>query len=138
MLIGNWILMKGVFILIRIVIYTFVFVFLYSFSNTITAQAEALQGVPQRIDGKDRFEVAENVSKYWDQAEYAVVVNYLAYADALTSAPLAFKYKAPIFLTHPDYLTSSTKEELDRLNVKKVFIIGGAGSISDEVIRELE
>lgn len=111
--------------------------FFYSFFTSSPVHAAELQGIPQRIDGKDRFEVAENVSKNWSQAEYAIVTNYLAFADALTSAPLAYKYNAPILLTRPDSLTASTQKELERLAVKKVFVIGGSGSITNGVIQSL-
>jgi N-acetylmuramoyl-L-alanine amidase len=107
---------------------------LFSFS----VKAAEIQGIPERIDGKDRFDVATNISKNWDQADYVVIVNYLAYADALTAAPLAYKYNAPILLSHYTNLDASINVELERLKVKRVLVVGGPGSVSDKVIEALK
>jgi minor extracellular protease Epr len=93
---------------------------------------------PDRIAGKDRFEVAINVSrKGWDSSNTVFVSNYIAFADALSAGPLAYKYNAPILLTAPSHLTVATKQEITRLGAKEVIIIGGKASVSDGVINEL-
>ncbi|NWQ41923.1 S8 family serine peptidase [Bacillus sp. EB106-08-02-XG196] len=90
----------------------------------------------QRVSGKNRFELAVNISKAgWQESSHTVVLtNYISFADALASSPLAFKENAPILLTHKDFLTSETKEEIQRLKPQKVIVIGGPGSISESVI----
>ncbi|WNB92689.1 cell wall-binding repeat-containing protein [Bacillus sp. NEB1478] len=99
-------------------------------------QAEA---ATPRIDGKDRFEVAVNVSKKgWSTSNTVVLTNYLAYADALSASPLAYKKNAPILLTQNQFLTPSTKNEIYRLRAKEAVIIGGTGSISNNVVNELK
>jgi N-acetylmuramoyl-L-alanine amidase len=92
-----------------------------------------------RIGGEDRFEVAVNLSKkYWPESSDVVVLsNYNAFADALAAGPLAYKHNAPVLLTHPDKLTSTTKEELSRLSPSKVIIAGGTGSVSGQIENEL-
>ncbi|AND42267.1 cell wall-binding repeat-containing protein [Cytobacillus oceanisediminis] len=93
----------------------------------------------ERIGGKDRFEVAINVSKKgWKTTETVFVTNYLAFADALSASPLAYKYNAPILLTNSEKLHTGTKSEIKRLQAKEVIIIGGKGSISDKVFSELK
>ncbi|MBY6037108.1 cell wall-binding repeat-containing protein [Fictibacillus nanhaiensis] len=106
--------------------------------STIEIQAHDTQSA--RIAGADRFEVAVNVSKKgWPQsADTLILSNYLAYADALSASPLAYKLNAPILLTQPQKLTGTTKKEITRLKPKKVIIIGGTGSISDEVANEVK
>ncbi|MEH7384312.1 cell wall-binding repeat-containing protein [Bacillus sp. JJ1521] len=93
----------------------------------------------ERVDGKDRFQVSVNLSqKGWPKhSETVVLAFYNAYADALAAGPLAFHYDAPILLTHTGSLTGVTKEEIKRLNPKRVIIVGGAGSINDSVMIEL-
>jgi N-acetylmuramoyl-L-alanine amidase len=92
-----------------------------------------------RISGKDRFEVAVNISnKGWSNSDTVILANYNAFADALSSSPLAYKYNAPILLTHPTSLTPVTKKEITRLRAKKVVIVGGTSSISNNVITELK
>lgn len=90
--------------------------------------------LPERIDGKDRFEVAVNISrKTWDHADTVFITNYLAFADALSASPLAHQKKAPIFLSKPNQIDRNTLNEIKRLGAKKAFIIGGEISISKEI-----
>jgi N-acetylmuramoyl-L-alanine amidase len=93
-----------------------------------------------RLSGSDRFEVAVNVSKKgWSGGSSQVIVsNYEAFADALSAGPLAYKYNAPILLTHSDNLTAATKNEIIRLNASKVTIIGGTGSVSTTVENQIK
>ena len=51
----------------------------------------------------------------------------------MSAAPLAKKYEAPILLTGKDILNPYTSVELNRLNVKNVFIIGGKGVVSQSI-----
>jgi putative cell wall-binding protein len=102
-------------------------------------EADAAYFEKERLSGKDRFEVAVNVSKKgWDSSNTVIISNYMAFADALAAAPLAAKYDSPILLSRPDQLTDTTKNEIRRLNAKQVIIIGGTGSIHTSVVSELE
>ncbi|SEM65812.1 Putative cell wall-binding protein [Mesobacillus persicus] len=93
---------------------------------------------PERLGGKDRFEVATNISKKWEVSETVLIVNYNAFADALTAGPLAYKHNAPILLTQGNQLTQETKKELIRLNPSRVIVVGGEGSVSAMVIKAIE
>jgi N-acetylmuramoyl-L-alanine amidase len=102
-------------------------------------QAEAAVA-SQRLDGANRFEVAVNVSKNgWPNgANTVILTNYLAFADALSATPYAFKEDAPILLTHADKLTPESKIEIQRLNPSKIVIVGGPGSVSETVVQDLQ
>lgn len=117
---------------LRFVLLFFIIIAMPSF-----AEAEDALDIPTRIDGKDRFEVATNIAKRWSSSETVVIANYLAFADALTATPLAYKYNAPILLTHPGSLTPQTRDEIVRLGAKKVYIVGGEGSVSNKIQQEL-
>ncbi|TLS35587.1 N,N-dimethylformamidase beta subunit family domain-containing protein [Pseudalkalibacillus caeni] len=92
----------------------------------------------ERHGGKDRFEVAVHVSqKGWSGSDTVYLVNYLAFADALSATPLAYQSHAPILLTHPDRLTAATKDEINRLKASKAVLVGGTGSISQNVVQDL-
>lgn len=82
------------------------------------ANSAIASGTAERVDGKDRFQVAVNLSqKGWPtQSDTVVLSFYNAYADALTSGPLAYHYNAPILLTHNNNLTDVTKKKLLDLN----------------------
>ncbi|MEL3970739.1 cell wall-binding repeat-containing protein [Rossellomorea oryzaecorticis] len=110
-----------------------------SFFGTGSKGVKAEEFNYERIGGLNRFEVAVNTSKiYWPKSSEVVVLsNYNAFADALAAGPLAYKHNAPVLLTHPDKLTSTTKEELTRLSPSKVIIAGGKGSVSEQIENEL-
>lgn len=88
-----------------------------------------------RIAGKDRFETAVNISiRTQDTAENIVLCNAYSFADALAGS--AFNY--PILLTDKDTLNPKTREEIKRLNVKNIYILGGIGVVSQEIEEELK
>lgn len=94
---------------------------------------------PERISGMDRYEVAVNVSKRgWSSADTVFISNYNAFADALSAAPLAFKYNSPILITANTQLNTLTKQELIRLKAKNVVVIGGINSIPGKIVTELK
>ncbi|MGG7164517.1 cell wall-binding repeat-containing protein [Clostridium ihumii] len=90
------------------------------------------------LAGQHRYETAAIVSKHgWTSAENVVLVNSEAIADALAATPFAKLKNAPILLTTQKSLTETTKTELQRLQAKNVFIIGGEGVVSSSVVKEL-
>jgi putative cell wall-binding protein/beta-N-acetylglucosaminidase len=92
-----------------------------------------------RIGGADRFQVAVGVSQSaWTTSDTVIISYYGAFADALTATPLAIKYDAPILLTHKDFLTKATQEEIKRLKATKAIIIGGTGSVYTKVEEDLK
>ncbi len=93
----------------------------------------------QRIWGSDRYATAIEISKngWTDGSEYAVLANGENFPDALSAAPLAKKYNAPILLNSGKNIDSRVEDELKRLNVKQVFIIGGTGVVPSSVEKRL-
>ncbi|MDW8799670.1 cell wall-binding repeat-containing protein [Clostridium sp. A1-XYC3] len=102
-----------------------------------TLNAAKVQAAPEvnRYNGMDRYETAAKVcNDGWNMdTDYAVIVNGENFPDALSAAPLAKKYNAPILLTEAEVLNHYTSAELTRLNVKNVFIIGGKGVVSQSI-----
>lgn len=94
----------------------------------------------QRIWGNDRYATAIEVSKngWTNGSEYAVLANGENFPDALSAAPLAKKYNAPILLNPGATLDIRVENELKRLGVKQVFIIGGSAVVPDTVKNKLE
>lgn len=94
----------------------------------------------QRIWGNDRYATAIEISKndWADGSEYAVLANGENFPDALSAAPLAKKYNAPILLNPSVTLDSRVEDELKRLGVKQIFIVGGSAVLSDTVKSKLE
>lgn len=92
-----------------------------------------------RLAGQDRYGTSNAiVSQGWTQSSCAILVNSQNFPDAITASPLAKKFNAPILLTDTSSLTNSTKEKLQGLGVKNVFIIGGVGVVSPQVENTLK
>lgn len=91
-----------------------------------------------KLVGSNRYKTAIEVSKSgWVTSNVAVIANGYAFADALVAAPLAANYDAPILLTETANLQADTKAELSRLGVKTVYVVGGAGAVSEAAIAEM-
>ncbi|GAA0739711.1 cell wall-binding repeat-containing protein [Clostridium oceanicum] len=103
-------------------------------SNVVKAETSQ-----ERLCGNNRYETnSKIVEKGWSESKYAVIASGQGFADALCASPLAKQYKAPILLTNKNTLNKESKEQLSRLKVKKVFIIGATGVIDNSVKREIE
>ena len=94
---------------------------------------------PNDIIGSNRYDTAIKTSKRgWSSANTAIVSNGDAIVDALAATPLAAYKDAPVLLTEKNTLKDVTKNELKRLGVKKVYIIGGNSVISKDVQSQIE
>ncbi|WP_052737680.1 cell wall-binding repeat-containing protein [Bacillus sp. SA1-12] len=91
-----------------------------------------------RISGENRYETSVKLSEEgWYSSDVAVIATGVDFPDALSATPLAYKYDAPLLLTGTNSLPGSVAEELERLEVSKVFLIGGASVISENVVKQL-
>lgn len=88
-----------------------------------------------RIYGDDRIETAVKLSKktHRFRSKSVVIVNKDTFSDALVSIPLAHQLDASILFTGPKNLPEATLEEIERLKVKDVYLVGSNQSISKSV-----
>lgn len=87
-----------------------------------------------RLAGKDRYETAVRISMQgWSQSKYAILARGDSFPDALCASPLAKKYDAPILLTDPKKISAGVLNEIQRLGVSNIIIIGGEGAISSNI-----
>lgn len=93
----------------------------------------------ERMGGKDRYETAIQISKagWADKSKYAVLATGEDFPDALCAAPLAKKLGAPILLNAKSKLLPEVAEEIIRLKVEEIVIVGGPGVISADVLNTL-
>lgn len=92
----------------------------------------------ERLSGADREEVAASVAKkFFADADKVVVVNYLAFADAISATNLT-KGKAPILYCRADSLSSKTIEAIKAIKPSSIEIMGGTNSVSEKVENELK
>ncbi|MDR3602653.1 MAG: cell wall-binding repeat-containing protein [Desulfosporosinus sp.] len=89
-----------------------------------------------RLSGTDRVGTAVKVANAgWTKADTAILAPSADanLVDALAAAPLAGK-TAPILLTDNNTLTAATKDELLKLGVKNVYVVG---AISQSVVNQV-
>lgn len=97
-------------------------------------------GAPDRHSGEDRYATAVEISKAgWEYgARVAVLARGDNFADALAGVPLAYANEAPILLTKPNQLPADVRNELVRLGLSKIFILGGTTAVSQAIEEELQ
>lgn len=96
--------------------------------------------VANRVYGNTRFETSYKLFDMgWSTSETVILANGMDYPDALTAAPLAGKYNAPILLSRNTTLASQPdlKASLVNKGVKNVIIIGGETAISSGIQNEI-
>lgn len=106
----------------------------FGFNNRVDADA-----VKIRLGGSTRYETAVETSKNgWSSGSNTIVlVSGADYPDALSAAPLAKKYDAPILLTENNSLPVAVSKEISRLKPSKAYIVGGDAVVSKNVESQL-
>ena len=93
----------------------------------------------ERIYGQTRIDTAVELSeKTFTTANAVVIATAYNFPDALAAAPLAHALSAPILLVKQDVVPASVVSEIQRLEAKEAYIIGGEGVISAAVEDQLE
>lgn len=101
-------------------------------------QPQSAGAAYSRLAGSDRYQTAVAISqKGWNKSDYVVLVKGDEFADALCAGPLAKKYNAPILFTEKYSINASILQEIRRLGVVNVIIVGGYGAISGYVEQNL-
>lgn len=93
-----------------------------------------------RTSGADRYKtsalVARNVSK--EGTDTLVIASGADYPDALLGGNLAAYLKCPVLLNPVDDLSDTVIKEIEHLEAKNIYIVGGESSISEKVEEELK
>ncbi|WP_163216000.1 cell wall-binding repeat-containing protein [Clostridium thermarum] len=89
-----------------------------------------------RIAGDNRYSTSLKLSQtgWTGTSDTVILATGANFPDALSAAPLAKKYNAPILLTDGKKLSADIENELKRLSVKNIFVIGGTGVISSDIV----
>lgn len=92
----------------------------------------------KRLGGIDRYETSVQIAQEVgsDSGEIALASG-LDFADGLSISPIAAKQNMPILLTLKDTLPDVVLDYINTLNIKKSYVIGANGAISDDVARKL-
>ena len=107
-----------------------------SVSNSVMTLLRNYASEVTRMDGKDRYEVSATVSRstYWVGTQVAYIASGAIYTDALSGSAAAAHNGAPILLTAPNVLPNVIAAELKRLKPQKIVILGGSGTVSNNVM----
>lgn len=123
----------------RIFGYIFLLFVFVALTSQLAESKVYAQDAAERLWGLDRYGTAVEISKSgWGVSENAVLATGENFPDALCAAPLARLLDAPILLTGETSLDKKVTDEITRLGVKKIYIIGGQGVISPSVEKILK
>lgn len=93
----------------------------------------------ERVQGRDRFATAVEISKkYFDaSADVVYIANGYRQADALSAGPAAAKENAPLLLSFQDSVRDDVIAEITRLSPKTIKLVGGESVLSAQVAQRL-
>lgn len=101
--------------------------------GTTAINNENIKTGVSRVSGSNRYMTSLQLSKdAFKTSGVAVVASGENFADALSGGALASAYNAPLLLVNKSF-ANRVNEELDRLGVKTVYVLGGQNSISSTV-----
>lgn len=102
-------------------------------------QAAPTESVTDRIYGNTLYDTAVEISKKgWDNAPIAVLATGKNFPDALTGTVLAKKVNGPLLLTESDRLSPAVAAELQRLNTREVYLLGGTVALNAGIEESLK
>lgn len=91
------------------------------------------------IGGRTRYETTVELSKSkFYTSDTVVLVNNSAIIDGVTASALATGLNAPILLANKEHIEQSIKDEISRLGVKNVILVGGEGVLGNGVVNTLK
>lgn len=101
---------------------------------------KSIAHIPNRIEGKNRYDTSSEISKngWVGNSQYVILVSGENFPDALSAVPYAKKYNAPILLIEKNYIDKSIESELKRLKPSNAIIVGGRGSISQNIENKIK
>jgi len=108
-----------------------------SFADNLPESQESLNII--RIAGTDRFNTSLEISKRtFESSKTAIIASGENFADALVGASLVTQIDVPILLVDGSSLKEEVKNELSRLKVEHVYILGGIESIPFTIEESVE
>ncbi|HUF07047.1 MAG TPA: cell wall-binding repeat-containing protein [Candidatus Binatia bacterium] len=110
-------------------------------SDGVAGQLQAYTSRPvERLQGADRYATAAAIShaSFGPGVAAAFVATGKTFPDALAAGPAAVRLGGPVLLTDPSSLPAATRNELAYLRPQVIYVLGGAGAVSEAVRNELQ
>jgi len=96
-------------------------------------------GPVSRLAGADRYATSVNISRSaYGSSDYVFIATGSNFPDGLAGGPVAALLPGPLLLVTPTQLPSVVKSELQRLGPDRVFILGGSGVVSGNVVKAID
>ncbi|WP_291039791.1 cell wall-binding repeat-containing protein [Herbiconiux sp.] len=110
-----------------------------SVSQAVVDALALIQPNTVRIAGDDRFAVSAKVSSgaFPTPTTTVYVSSGLVYPDALSGSAAAIATGSPVLLVRSDSIPTAIAAELDRLDPRRIVILGGTNSVSAAVEAKL-
>ncbi|WP_237036975.1 cell wall-binding repeat-containing protein [Mediannikoviicoccus vaginalis] len=106
--------------------------------SSFSISEAATQPEVKRLSGTNRYSTSVAVSKaYYENSKEVVVASGEGFADALVGGTLSAQLDAPLLLTSSKALPEDVKNEISRLGVEKIYLLGGADTVKPEVESKL-
>ncbi|WML36191.1 cell wall-binding repeat-containing protein [Clostridium sp. OS1-26] len=92
-----------------------------------------------RLSGSDRFSTNSAIINYVNvkKGTPVIIVNGYEFADALSVSSISAIKGYPVIMTAGDKLNDNAAEMLKNIEPSQIFIIGGQGAISDNVVNNI-
>ncbi len=92
-----------------------------------------------RYAGESRYTTAAAIAQesFPGPVDSVFLASGATYPDALSGGPGAARNGSPVLLTRPDSLPAETAAELDRLQPRVVYVLGGPGAVTDTVLDQV-
>lgn len=93
-----------------------------------------------RLGGKDRFDTNKKILDTFDvqKGTPIILTNAYGFADALSVSSTAASKGYPIFMSNSSNLSDEVKQKINDIQPSKVYLIGGEGALSNNIISEVE
>ena len=105
-----------------------------SVSDSVQTQLEGYtDGAVTRLSGTDRYATAAKLSERFTSPDTVYVATGLDYPDALAAGARAGAEGAPVLLVRQDGIPGSTRQALTSLSPGNIVLVGGTGSVSEDV-----
>lgn len=106
--------------------------------SSVEGELRAMGISNKRLGGLDRYETSVAIAREVGTSSGEIaVVQGLDFADGLSMAPIAAQRKMPILLTEKNYLPGLVSNFIKENNIKKAFVVGGNGVVSDSIYNVL-
>lgn len=103
---------------------------------TFGGKSSVVHEFGKRISGSNRYKTSVKIAEEYGKSDVVILASGKNSADALAAAPLSKKMNAPLLLVDKNSIDKDAKSIVKK--AKKVIVVGGSSSISDNLVNEIK